>query len=465
MERIKYQAEEFNMFEKIYTLNQNDISDYISKHKNFINENPQGYGLWIWKPKVILYTLDKLNNNDILVYCDTGIFLNKNGLERFNYYVEKLKDEQYSMLNFCLNDKYVAQSYVKKDAIMAYNPEFSKNKDKYCYAGVSMIKKNDKSIALIKDWLELCENYDFLNKNNSIINEEDSGYIGNDCDNGLFNLCLRKHNISYYVYPDETNIYTNDGDQDYNCLDWSSLDKYPFQYRRIILHKDLVSVIIPTYNRYKYLINAIESIKTQTYKNIEIIVINDASTQNEYYTRELIDKDTKVIHLPKKIAVGHVRNKGCLMSSGKYLAFLDDDDSWLPHKLELQMHYLKLSNCKMASTDGYIGDGPYDKNKNYKKHLTEYYYDILKNCYIENGLDFKEYPIKWHISFCSIQNSIICSSVLVEKKVIEKIGYFTDMQRAQDYECWKKVLEHTDNLFIREPCVYYDKNHGDGSNH
>ena len=69
-DRIANQAKEMNVFDKIFQLTEDDISEYIVKHSNFIKRNPYGYGLFIWKPKIIYDTLLKMNNEDILVYCD-----------------------------------------------------------------------------------------------------------------------------------------------------------------------------------------------------------------------------------------------------------------------------------------------------------------------------------------------------------------------------------------------------------
>ena len=105
----------------------------------------------------------------------------------------------------------------------------------------------------------------------------------------------------------------------------------------------LVSIIIPSYNRFKYLFNTLESIKCQTYKNIEIIVINDGSTQKEYYDYDW--NGVNIIHLEKNSkeifgygCVGYVRNKGIEIAKGKYIAFCDDDDIWFPNKLEIQIN-------------------------------------------------------------------------------------------------------------------------------
>ena len=124
---------------------------------------------------------------------------------------------------------------------------------------------------------------------------------------------------------------------------------------------DLVSVVIPSYNRFRYLLNTLDSIKKQTYKNIEIIVVNDCSTQQEYYQYHW--KDINIIHLQenskKKFnhgCPGWVRNQGIEIAQGKYIAFCDDDDIWMSQKIELQIKALQNNvECKMCSTDGLIG--------------------------------------------------------------------------------------------------------------
>ncbi len=119
---------------------------------------------------------------------------------------------------------------------------------------------------------------------------------------------------------------------------------------------ELVSVIIPTYNRFEYLLNTIKSIKNQTYKNIEIIVINDNSTQIEYYSHNL--NNVFFIHMQdcsKKTYgdnnITYLRNQGINMAKGKYISFCNDNVIWFPNKIELQLKAMKESDCKFSCTD------------------------------------------------------------------------------------------------------------------
>ena len=239
LDRIINQAKSFNMFDHYFGLNENDIPDFIERHKEYINYYKTGFGTWIWKPKIILDTLNKMDDNDILLYCDAGMYLNINGIERFKEYLNILNTTDNSLLTFSTSEQYKAQCFVKNDAIMDYYPEFNNMMNIANYAGIMLIKKNNKSIELIKDWLALCENYYFLDRSPSQKYPELPHFIGNDFDNGLFNLCLAKHKISVSIYPDETNLYSSDMMQlihtniNYHNIDWSPLDKFPFQCRRM----------------------------------------------------------------------------------------------------------------------------------------------------------------------------------------------------------------------------------------
>jgi glycosyltransferase involved in cell wall biosynthesis len=241
------------------------------------------------------------------------------------------------------------------------------------------------------------------------------------------------------------------------------------------MEKDLVSVIIPTFNRFEYLLNTIESVKNQTYKNFEIIVVNDKSSQTEYYNYDWDSNNIKIIHLDKNskqifgfACAGHVRNKGIEKSSGKYIAFCDDDDIWFPKKIELQIIAIENSGCKMCSTDGLIGNGVYNKNIKYKKFNAEQNYITLQNIYRKKNSNLLEngFPKIWTFDFLKIHNCIICSSVLIEKNILDKINNFQLVKNGQeDYSCWLRALQHTNSIYIDDICFYYDNNHGKGRNY
>ena len=216
-----------------------------------------------------------------------------------------------------------------------------------------------------------------------------------------------------------------------------------------------VSVVIPTYNRFSYLQNTIQSIRNQTYKNIEIIVVNDCSTQPEYYTYDW-PADIKIIHLEKNskalfgyACAAYVRNQGINAATGKYIAFCDDDDSWFPTKVELQIKAMRETGCKMSSTDALVGNGVFSETNN--------------NTVYSNFFNSIKLPEIWTLEIMKKSNYMICSSVIIEKNILTQINNFNNLKPpGEDYDCWLRALEHTNSVYVRDVCVYYDMAHGDG---
>ena len=236
---------------------------------------------------------------------------------------------------------------------------------------------------------------------------------------------------------------------------------------------DLISVVIPSYNRWNYLKRALKSVINQTYKNIEIIIVNDCSTQEEYYkedisnlTSSLDNKNipVKMIHLPINTrqffgfaCLSFVRSTGVKNSKGKYIGFLDDDDWWTEDKIEKQYQSLVKSGLQFSCTDGY-----HVKDFNLQKHglfNKEDHWDILKQ---KCGLVDK-FPEIWDLNFLNKHNCVITSSVMMEKELYDKIGGMRFIPPpGEDYDCWKRCFQYTNCLYIDEGLFYYDACHGDG---
>ena len=104
--------------------------------------------------------------------------------------------------------------------------------------------------------------------------------------------------------------------------------------------KSDVSVVIPYYNREQYIDEAIQSVLAQTLKPLEIIIVNDGSRED---SRRYLDRYAGlciVIDLPVNVGLAAARNEGIRRARGRFIAFLDDDDLWLPGKLEQQLRYM-----------------------------------------------------------------------------------------------------------------------------
>ena len=110
----------------------------------------------------------------------------------------------------------------------------------------------------------------------------------------------------------------------------------------------LVSVIIPTYNSAKFLSRAIESVLTQTYRNLELIIVDDVSTDDTLSViRSFVQKDPRISHMIMDVNSGgpaRPTNRGLAAAKGEFIAFLDHDDEWLPEKLQEQVAFLQAAS-------------------------------------------------------------------------------------------------------------------------
>ncbi len=230
-----------------------------------------------------------------------------------------------------------------------------------------------------------------------------------------------------------------------------------------------VSVIIPTYNRFNCLLEAIDSVTNQTMQDLEIIVINDKSKQEEYYSFDFIKKygdKVKIIHLEKNSAclfghasAGYVRTVGMKQAKGEYIAFLDDDDIWFPTKLEKQIAAMNKTGCEMSSTEGLHGNKNqrYNINNKYPKFNKEKHFGCLVKIYKNKNIDISnKFPEVWNKKFVEIHNCMIASSVVVKKDILDKIGYMKNLPNGkEDYDCWKRCLDHTDSVYLEDDVYFF----------
>lgn len=239
----------------------------------------------------------------------------------------------------------------------------------------------------------------------------------------------------------------------------------------------LVSVIIPSYNRFSLLCAAVQSVREQTYSNIEIIVVNDASTEPEYYSKRL--EGVTVIHLAHNSrerfgypCAGYVRNIGARIARGEYLAFLDDDDMWLPGKIKAQMETILLNDATMSCTDGYISEKPWnyllgspDTNSGLKLYNREHYFDTLCGIYaaaaptqpLQFDLRRDGFLRTWTADFIKIHNCVITSSMVMSRTLFESLGGFRELRNGEeDYDLWRRATESGENIvYVDAPHFYY----------
>lgn len=205
----------------------------------------------------------------------------------------------------------------------------------------------------------------------------------------------------------------------------------------------LVSVIIPSYNRYDSLLHSIKSIKEQTHRRFEIIVINDGSDDKRYNSlSDLGVKHIKIDHTGLHMVA---MNVGIRESNGQYIAFLDDDDGWDKTKIEKQLKCLRQSNCKMSSTNAKVGTEFYSYDQDHSTHI--YFTEKLPNILSKSILEKTNYCMN--------------SSVIIEKSLLYKTGLFYEhplARHAADYTLWLRILDYTNCIYLEEPLIYYRDN-------
>lgn len=201
-----------------------------------------------------------------------------------------------------------------------------------------------------------------------------------------------------------------------------------------------VSVVIPTYNSAELVGQAIDSVLKQTYKDYEIVTVDDGSTDN---TKQLLaEKYNNLIRYVYQ-ENGHIskaRNHGCNVAKGRYIANLDADDLWLPEKLERQMIlFEKYPEAGLVYCDGYICY--LGREDTEKKRLSELYPAQL------SGNIF---------SYVFKANCIPTSSAVISRNVWEKLsGMDETMRGGQDFEFFARVSAIAPVYACPEPLMIY----------
>lgn len=195
----------------------------------------------------------------------------------------------------------------------------------------------------------------------------------------------------------------------------------------------LVSIITPLYNSEKFIAETIESVLAQTYKNWEMLIVNDYSKDNgakivEEYVKK--DKRIKLFNNEKNMGVSFTRNRAIDLSQGKYVAFLDSDDVWHKEKLEKQIKFMEDNNLSLTYTSytKMNEDGSLRGTINVPEKLN--YKELLKNCLIN------------------------CISGVYLKEKFKNI-YFRKT-KVEDYIFWLEMFKKIDFAYgIQESLAYY----------
>ncbi|MCF7892308.1 MAG: glycosyltransferase [Candidatus Omnitrophica bacterium] len=204
------------------------------------------------------------------------------------------------------------------------------------------------------------------------------------------------------------------------------------------MQSELVSVIIPTYNRAGTLPRAIESVLNQTHRYLELIVVDDSSNdETSRVVSRIADERIKYIQFSKNKGVAASRNAGIKESCGDYIAFLDSDDQWLPDKIKLSLEVFKndnSSNIGLVYTNGW-------KFENGKKESVFKAPKLSCNVYGNKQRDKNIFPTKVVSPWPSFW--------MLPKDVVYKVGFFDEkMRNWEDVDFFVRVAKNFDIYFI-----------------
>lgn len=197
----------------------------------------------------------------------------------------------------------------------------------------------------------------------------------------------------------------------------------------------IVTVVIPTYNRMPYIIEAIDSVIAQTYSNWELFVVDDGSTDGTIAAiKAMPDHRIHLIELPHQGRVALLRNKGAETGKGEWICFLDSDDTWMPCKLELQLKALHQSKGECC-----YGNFELMNNKG----------QIIP---VKAG-QFK--PLSGNIirQVLTTEASITVVSVMLSRRLFNETGGFSTDERLvyrDDYELVLRLAQHTEMIALND---------------
>ena len=178
---LSIQAFDFGEFDKIIGITDIELKnmDFWNHHGKFVETNKRGFGYWLWKPYLIKSCLENMQENDILLYIDSGCSLNKEGMERFNEYIDIVNNSEFGMISFQMPHleksytKRIVFDYFKEHLDELKNPKFThltkSNFDELigetgqCVGGIQIICKNDHSKKFVDLWYKLASNYNLIN--------------------------------------------------------------------------------------------------------------------------------------------------------------------------------------------------------------------------------------------------------------------------------------------------------------
>lgn len=235
LDRIKRQARDLDFFEGIFIYDENRLDNtFREKFKDKLKSKVRGFGYWVWKPQIILQSLEKIDMGDILLYTDAGCHLNKKGVKKLEEYFEGVNKSELGIgvTQFVIKSKDSAlvsesnfeKEWTKGDIFSFFNVL---DKEEICNTGqyqgtVLFVKKTEKTLDFIKNELSIFEkNFNLVDDSDSIV-ENFRGFKENRHDQSLLSILLKTQKENPFIIP-ASEIYQSN---------WILLKEYPILAKR-----------------------------------------------------------------------------------------------------------------------------------------------------------------------------------------------------------------------------------------
>lgn len=208
----------------------------------------------------------------------------------------------------------------------------------------------------------------------------------------------------------------------------------------------LVTVAVACYNHARFVINALESVKAQTYSNLQLIVLDDCSKDNSVdVIRHWLNRnypDSVFVEHRTNVGLCRTANESLAVAKGKYLRFLSADDYWLPNVLSRQIEIMEAApeDLGVLYSDAYQID----------EHG-----ELLPKMFIETHRVLAEMPEGWIFDTLSQGNFIPGMTTVVRRRCFDVIGRFDESLLSEDWDMWLRISRQFKFRFFPEPTAYY----------
>ncbi len=194
-----------------------------------------------------------------------------------------------------------------------------------------------------------------------------------------------------------------------------------------------VSVIMPNCNKGKYIKETIECVLNQTYKNIELLIIDDNSNDNSLeIINSIKDERIRLFHNENNEGAAYCRNLAIANAAGEYIAFLDSDDLWAKDKIEKQLNFMTVNNYDFSYT-------------NYQFMNED---GTLRQKYLTGPKKITHRKFM-HYCYCG------CLSVMYKRSIYPDLAIPNNIKRRNDYALWLKLSEKTNCYLLNEILCFY----------